>query len=125
MKKLILIIVAAVALVAIAAVNDARASNRHRCTNGCYQSHAQYVPWHAPYYHTMYGKPVALVVPPTVFMQSHYGWGVNGTRMTPIYHQFARPYGGNVDTRGTPLRPTPRWPSDTDQFGVYYIRGPW
>ena len=21
--------------------------------------------------------------------------------------------------------PTPNWPSDTQQFGVYYIRGPW
>ena len=26
---------------------------------------------------------------------------------------------------GTGFMPTPYWPSDTQQFGVYYIRGPW
>ena len=88
---------------------------------------AQRRPWHAGYYHTQYGAPLALVVPPTADAQLHYGWGVGSTRITPIYHQFTRPYpspGGGGGT-GTGFAPKPVWPSDTTQFGVYYIRGPW
>lgn len=87
--------------------------------------------WHAGYYHTAWGAPVALVVPPTARMQTRMGWGVSQTRMSPIYHQFERPYPGAMTAQGgampgvMPLRPTPRWPSHTDQFGVYNVRGPW
>ena len=88
--------------------------------------------WHAGYYHTGWGAPVALVVPPTARMQTRMGWGVSQTTVTPIYHQFERPYpaaqtadGAAVPGACLPLRPTPRWPSHTDQFGVYYVRGPW
>jgi len=87
--------------------------------------------WHAGYYDTQYGAPLALVVPPTVRTQTRFGWGVNQTTMLPIYHQYDRPYPGAVGggegaySATTALRPTPRWPSHTDQFGVYYIRGPW
>ena len=86
--------------------------------------------WHAGYYHTQYGAPVALVVPPTARMQTRMGWGVSQTTMSPIYHQFERPYPGPVAGAGAgggayPLLATPRWPSHTDQFGVYYVRGPW
>ena len=81
-------------------------------------------PWHGNYWHTAWGQPVALVVPPTAEMQTHYNWGVCGTRVTRIYNQFGYdypgPYGG-----GMPFLPTPNWPSSTDQFGVYYVRGPW
>lgn len=88
--------------------------------------HAMRTPWHAPYYHTQYGAPVALVVPPTAAMQTDWRWGVTGTEMTPIHHQFGRSYPGEyVGEYGDQLRPTPRWPSHTNQFGVYYIRGPW
>jgi len=80
-------------------------------------------PWHAPYYHVQYGRPLALVVPPTAGMQTHWGWGVGGTRLTPIHHQFSRQYPGVRG--GGHLRATPKWPSDTTQFGVYYIRAPW
>jgi hypothetical protein len=84
-----------------------------------------YGQWHAGYYHVMYGKPLALVVPPTLTHQTNWGWGVGNTRVTPIYPQFIGPmtatsYGGNER-----FRPTPFHPSDTLQFGVYYIRGPW
>ena len=82
-------------------------------------------PWHAPYYNTQYGAPVNLVVPPRASMQTTMQWGVSGTEMVPIYHQFARPYPGEAEPGSTMLSPTPRWPSHTDQFGVYYIRGPW
>jgi hypothetical protein len=82
--------------------------------------------WHAGYQHPMYGRPVALVVPPVSHYQTIYGWGVASTQMTPIYPQYGGPgYGtpyGDVDGH-YPF--PPYWPSDTRQFGVYYIRGPW
>src|SRR5438477_10409205 len=81
--------------------------------------------WHGHYYHYQYGRPVALVVPPTDHMQSSYSWGVAQTRMNPIYHQFGRPYFGEYELAPGQFRPTPRWPSSTDQFGVYPVRGPW
>ena len=86
--------------------------------------------WHAGYYHTTWGAPVALVVPPTARMQTRWGWGVAQSTMSPLYHQFERPYPGSSVGQGygsgvMPLRPTPHWPSHTDQFGVYYVRGPW
>ena len=82
-------------------------------------------PWHGHYYHQMYGQPLALVVPPTAAMRQTYSWGVSQNLMYPVHHQFGRsanqpgvaPVGG--------FRPTPVWPSHTDQFGVYYVRGPW
>jgi hypothetical protein len=84
------------------------------------------VPWHSGYHHIAWGQPVALVVPPTATHQTNWGWGVGNTRVTPIYPQFAGPttvvpsqyqYGRTL--------PTPYYVSDTLQFGVYYIRGPW
>ncbi len=87
--------------------------------------HSEHMPWHGAYADQEYQQPLALVVPPTVGLQTQYHWGVGGKRVTPIYHQFGRPYpmaGGFV---GQGFRPTPQWPSDTTQFGVYYIRGPW
>jgi hypothetical protein len=85
---------------------------------------AQVLPWHNGYYDPYWGEPIALVVPPTSEFQANYGWGVGGTRVAPIYHQFGRPFPGYGATGG-PFIPTPNWPSDTQQFGVYYIRGPW
>lgn len=87
--------------------------------------YATHSPWHAPYYHTAFGKPVSLVVPPIANLQTHYNWGVSGTTMTPIYHQYARPYPAGFGAPEGAFRPTPFWPSSTDQFGVYYIRAPW
>jgi hypothetical protein len=81
--------------------------------------------WHGGYYHSAWGMPVALVVPPTAEFQTHWGWGVGNTRITPIWHQFQRNYPGPGFYERGSVRPTPPWPSDTDQFGVYYIRGPW
>ena len=71
------------------------------------------------------GAPVSLVVPPTANMQTSMGWGVAQTEMMPIYHQFSRPYPGDGEGLGVGFLSTPRWPSHTDQFGVYYVRGPW
>lgn len=80
--------------------------------------------WHRGYYHTAYGAPLALVVPPTAATHTEFGWGVGTTRVSPIYPQFTRPFPGPY-WGGQGFLPTPLWPSDTEQFGVYYVRGPW
>lgn len=85
---------------------------------------ARWYNWNRNYAHTEYGQPVALVVPPTANLQTNYGWGVASSRLSRIEHQFQRNFPG-FGTFGGPFRPTPVWPSDTTQFGVYYVRGPW
>jgi len=82
-------------------------------------------PWHGGYYNTTWGAPVAMVVPPNVKTQSHWGWGIGGTRTTPIRHQFSRAWPGPSQYDRGMFRHTPRWPSGTDQFGTHYIRAPW
>jgi hypothetical protein len=86
---------------------------------------SQTYPWHGDYYDAAWGVPVALVVPPTAENQTKMGWGVGNTRVVPIEHQFQRNYPGEGIFSRSWFQPTPHWPSDTDQFGVYYIRGPW
>lgn len=86
--------------------------------------HAAQAPWHGAYAYQNYGTPLAQVVPPTAAMQSHYGWGVPSSRMTPIYHQFNSQHPGGMTAHGA-LRLTPVQPTHTSQFGVYYVRGPW
>lgn len=80
--------------------------------------------WHGDYYNTTWGVPVVQLVPPTAAHQTNWGWGVGNTRITPIYSQFERNYPGPFKPQ-TGFLPTPPWPSDTLQFGVYYVRGPW
>lgn len=80
-------------------------------------------PWHGGYYWMRTGQPTALVVPPVVTMQQNYSWGVSQNTMTPVYHQF-----GGVPPNGAGggmFRGTPYWPTHTEQFGVYPVRGPW
>ena len=98
-----------------------------RCCDGPYMrpiARSQWYNWNRNYAHTEYGQPLALVVPPTANMQTNYGWGVASSRISRIDHQFQRNYPGE-GSFGGPFRPTPIWPSDTSQFGVYYVRGPW
>ena len=85
---------------------------------------AQCSNWHKDYAHTNYGAPVALVVPPTANLQTHWGWGVSSSRVSRLDHQFGRNYPGPGPFGGA-FKPTPAWPQDTDQFGVYHVRGPW
>ncbi|GAB6164296.1 hypothetical protein JCM19992_02960 [Thermostilla marina] len=82
-------------------------------------------PWHGQYYSSTWGMPVAVVVPPTAATQTHWGWGVGATRVTPIYPQFQRNMNGGSVYNVRQFRPTPPWPSSTDQFGVYPVRAPW
>jgi hypothetical protein len=83
--------------------------------------------WHSTWYDPSEGRPIALVVPPTAEFQTQYGWGVPSSRVAPIYHQFRRPYPGPgaVGGSGGGFLPTPNQPSDTVQFGVNAVRGPW
>jgi hypothetical protein len=85
---------------------------------------AQCYNWNRNYAYTDYGLPTALVVPPTAQLQTNYGWGVASSRISRIDHQFQRNFPG-YGQFGGPYRPTPVWPSDTTQFGVYYVRAPW
>ena len=79
--------------------------------------------WHANYVYTDYGRPTALVVPPTAQLQTNWSWGAPSMRISRIDHQFTRNYAGPGGAGN--LRYTPHWPQDTAQFGVYYVRGPW
>jgi hypothetical protein len=116
-------------------VDDAQARYpRREQANRWAHAHAMTMPWHGPYYHTSYGRPVALVVPPTVTSSSHLGWGISGSEVRPMHHQYGmgqsarggRQTGGRQTGGSAPqLYGTPMWPQNTDQFGVYYVRGPW
>jgi len=84
--------------------------------------------WHSAWYDPWEGRPIALVVPPTAEFQTQYSWGVPSSRVAPIYHQFRRPYpgpGGVAGGGAGGFLPTPNQPSDTVQFGVNAVRGPW
>ncbi len=120
MLKKILLTVAVGALYATFDVGTAQAQEPSQAPSYMGDS----LPWHNSYYDSAWGQPYALVVPPTCGMQTQYGWGVGGTRTLPIMHQYRRPYPGDGGSSAG-FRPTPYWPSDTNQFGVYYIRGPW
>jgi hypothetical protein len=125
MKRLLAIVVAAAALLASGPIE--RAAARELNCKGAAACHCKKCQksWNGGYYHTAWGVPVALVVPPTAELQTHWGWGVGNTRVTPICPQFKRNYPGDFVNGGAGFYPTPNWPSDTDQFGVYYVRGPW
>jgi hypothetical protein len=86
------------------------------------QRYANQRPWHDQYYYTQYGQPTALVVPPNAVTHQTYSWGVSRNYMLPIYHQYG--YQGSPSTGGA-FYATPTWPSNTQQFGVYPVRGPW
>jgi len=83
--------------------------------------------WHGNYYDVAWGTPVALVCPPNAGHQTKWAWGVTNTQVVPISHQFGRNYPGPYAAAGSgaAFLPTPIWPNSTDQFGVYYVRGPW
>ena len=87
------------------------------CRSHCYN-------WNRNYAYTDFGAPTALVVPPTAQLQTNYGWGVASSRISRIDHQFQRNFPG-YGQFGGPFRPTPLWPSDTTQFGIYPVRAPW
>jgi hypothetical protein len=124
MKRTLLLSAAAAMLLAWGWASEATAGfGSHKGRVAARES--QMYPWHGDYYDTAWGMPVAVLVPPTAENQTHWGWGVGATRITPIQHQFQRDYPGPGYFNRAFFRPTPPWPSNTDQFGDYYIRGPW
>lgn len=88
------------------------------------QQEAASRPWHGNHQYWRYGEPTALVVPPTAGYQTSYGWGVGQVRSAPIHHQYGRGGAGMIGG-GAMSSPTPYWPSNTEQFGVYPVRAPW
>ncbi len=81
--------------------------------------------WHGYYYDPAWGMPVALLVPPTCHQQTDLSWGTSSARRSYVYAQFRQGWPGPGIYDRSAFRPTPAWPSDTTQFGVYYVRGPW
>ncbi len=104
---------------------QAEASDIYGMTHVWNRNYAQNRPWHGNYYNQSYGQPLALVVPPTAHMRQTYSWGVSQNLNHPIYHQYGRNASSPGAARSGQFHPTPNWPSHTDQFGVYYVRGPW
>ena len=124
MRRVFLFAAAVAVLIASGWMTEAMAG-RGNLKNRTALRQSQTYPWHGNYYDSAWGMPVAVVVPPTAESLTHYGWGVGATRVTPIQHQFQRGYPGPGSYNRSWFRPTPPWPSSTDQFGDYYIRGPW
>lgn len=124
MKRMVLSAIAIGVLVSALSVEQASAGQRTiKGRRAYYQSQAY--PWHGAYYDPAWGMPVALVVPPKAESQTHWSRGVGGTHITPIQHQFQRGYPGPGSYHRGWFQPMPAWPTSTDQFGDYYIRGPW
>lgn len=124
MQKLVSVSLLMTGILLVAHTPSAEAGKRRGDRVALY--HAQQQPWHGDYYHTSYGYPLALVVPPTSNAQVDMGWGVTHTETRPIDHQFLRPFPGDfAGGDRSVFLPTPPWPSHTRQFGVYSVRGPW
>ena len=126
MRKLALALLAAAALAAWGSTPTAKAYEPFTHADIYALRHARTFSWHRNFYYTDWGHPTALMVPPIATTSTSLSWGVAQSEVRPLYHQFRRPYPGPVvGGGGTQFLPTPRWPSHTDQFGIYYVRGPW
>jgi hypothetical protein len=81
--------------------------------------------WNTNYYDTAWGMPLAVVVPPTVRWKSNYAWGVGGSRLNRVgaQYQVEVPGPASIYDRRNYL-PAPPQPSDTQQMGDNYVRGP-
>ena len=124
MKRFFVLAAAVAALIGWGWTSEATAGHGNIKNRVAYRQSQTY-PWHGDHYDVAWGMPVAVVVPPTAENQTHWGWGVGATRVNPIQHQYERNYPGPSTFNRSWFQPTPRWPSSTDQFGDYYIRGPW
>ncbi len=81
--------------------------------------------WNTNYYDPAWGMPEAVVVPPTARWQTNYAWGVGGTRLTRIRARYQGEVPGPESAYNQrDYLPAPPQPSDTQQFGVNYVRGP-
>jgi hypothetical protein len=81
--------------------------------------------WNTNYYDPAWGMPEAVVVPPTARWQSNYAWGVGGSRLNRVGAQYqAEVPGPESSYNQRAYLPAPPQPSDTQQLGVNYVRGP-
>lgn len=121
------IILSVSVLAALAAVTgpEASATDPYAVTQVWNRNFANQYPWHGAYQYLPYRQPTALVVPPTAHMRQTLSWGVSQNLMYPIHHQFGRSANWPGAAYPGQFRHTPAWPSHTDQFGLYYVRGPW
>ncbi|MEM6688757.1 MAG: hypothetical protein AAF664_04970 [Planctomycetota bacterium] len=126
-RKLIKLIGLAAVIVAsqTADSSKAEAGDYYAMTQVWAHNFAMDRPWHGNYAYQNYGQPLALVVPPTAHMRQTLSWGVSQNLMYPVYHQYGRSANSPGAAAPGSFYPTPSWPSHTDQFGVYYVRGPW
>lgn len=124
-KTLCCLAVLVIAGTSAPATPSAQAADIYGMTHVWNLNYAQTRPWHGSYYYAPYGQPTALVVPPTVSMRQTYAWGVSQNLMYPVHHQFGRNASRPGAAAPGQFLPTPNWPSHTDQFGIYYVRGPW
>ena len=103
---------------------EIQAGRRNRIMQSWQRQYASETSWHGEYGHQTTGTPIALIVPPTATTMRVHNWGVSGNMIVPLYHQYSlNPSTGT--TVGRRFKKTPMYPSSTEQFGVYYIRGPW
>jgi hypothetical protein len=114
MKKSTLLIAGIVVMMFASLVQFAHATHPN--------SRAAMYNWHGNYAYTPYGRPTALVVPPTAQLQTNWSWGAASSSVSRIDHQFTRDYLGQG---AGGFYSTPHWPNRTQQFGVSYVRGPW
>jgi len=81
--------------------------------------------WNTSYYDPAWGMPLAVVVPPTARWQSNYAWGVGGSRLDRVGAKYQAEVPGPASAYNQRnYLPAPPQPSDTQQFGVNYVRGP-
>ncbi|MGO9112739.1 MAG: hypothetical protein ACLP9L_26190 [Thermoguttaceae bacterium] len=81
--------------------------------------------WNTTYYDPAWGMPEAVVVPPTARWQSNYAWGVGGSRLNRVGAQYQAEFPGPESAYNQrDYLAAPSQPSDTQQFGVNYVRGP-
>ena len=125
MKRYILFVLAVVAMATSVSVPSAQATDPYAYTQRWSNQVAAQRPWHGNYYYLPYGQPTALVVPPTAHMRQTLSWGVSQNLMYPLNHQFGRNASSPGGLAPGSFQAAPQWPSHTDQFGVYYVRGPW
>ena len=82
--------------------------------------------WNTIYYDPAWGMPEAVVVPPTARKQWNYSWGVGGSRLSLVGPRYQVEFPGPPSAYNQrDYLPTPPQPSNTRQFGVNYVRGPW
>lgn len=125
MKRYLLSVLAVVAMATGASAPTAKAGDPYAATQLWSNQMAAQRAWHGNYAYLPYGQPTALVVPPNVHSRQTLSWGVSQNLMYPLNHQFGRNATAPGALPAGSFRSTPHWPSHTDQFGVYYVRGPW